>query len=137
MKKIANKYLLLVLLLAFVFCILNVFSFYRNKQLLANKKIAICKIERIGHFPRGPGLWLYYKLIYNHKTIINREQVFIDKRFKSNLENDLLDRNLIIVFDSLNLKNIEIPLKKDDIKKYNIIIPDSLKSIYEKIQKYK
>lgn len=135
MRNKKNKYFILFLIFILISVFIHYFSNYKESNIIKHKKILLCKITGVDFFPRGSGFWINFSFFYNNKLYKSREHVYIDKYNREELKKIIIKKKLIIVFDSTDISNIEIPIKDYEFEKFNIKIPNSLKSIYNEINK--
>lgn len=106
----------------------------RVNSIISHKKVFTCKVIGVENFPRGSGVYINF-MYYDKNVIRSRERVFISKDKIKEAEKILLAKRLVLLVDSTDTTNFELPLRNAEFKKFNEQMPDSLKSIYNQLEK--
>lgn len=126
--------------LAFLSLLALWISYKTNKDNIELKKSMVVtngNMQDVTYFPRGSGLYIHFNFLANGKRFINKERLFAPKEDIRFVKKILIDRKLIVVFDSINPENNKLLLTEFDFKDFNILKPDSLKYIYYQLDSLK
>lgn len=119
--------------LAVILCFaLIVFYFVHRAQdsLIKNRAVIEGRVDKMERFPKRGDIRIWYTYQLDQKIYRDQYHLYVDVKFKSDLERLLGGERMIVVYDTTNFDNSNFPCLQQDFERYKIEPPASLLPIY-------